>query len=323
MPKFLVFTHGGGRFANQMTNMAHLMAFALENKDEIGLVNPAFTSYSQYCNGFIDKGLATFPQQLVFPKGVTRFPKQATGWLNRLKIRYLHKQYASKNDWQSILLPNAVKNTFGNTYQNFDPQDSQFSKIITQKNTLLAGWGFRCWNFVEKHIDIIKQNLQLRDDISKTAKNNLNYRSNHAEVKIGIFIRQDDYRLWDNGKYFFETSQYVSWMEQLSGFYGDKKISFLIASAEKQPTSLFSKYNYQLASATENPKLSYIQDFAELSHCDIILTPPSTFSWWAGFLGDVPLLLVTEKNQQLATQDIIVNHILHAQHHAHLSKALK
>jgi hypothetical protein len=45
--KLIIFTHGGGRLANQLTNYAHLFAFWTENKEEFDVINLAFGPYSE------------------------------------------------------------------------------------------------------------------------------------------------------------------------------------------------------------------------------------------------------------------------------------
>ena len=42
-----------------------------------------------------------------------------------------------------------------------------------------------------------------------------------------------------------------------------------------------------------------IEDVYALSQCDYILGPPSTFSMWASFIGDVPLRIVKYANENI------------------------
>jgi len=44
MKNVIIFTHGGGRFANQLTNFANFIAFAEEN--EFALINIAFNDFA-------------------------------------------------------------------------------------------------------------------------------------------------------------------------------------------------------------------------------------------------------------------------------------
>ncbi len=65
----IIFTHGGGRLANQLTNFAHLFAFWSENKEEFDVINLAFGPYAELFDNFKQSSIG------YLPRGNNRFPK--------------------------------------------------------------------------------------------------------------------------------------------------------------------------------------------------------------------------------------------------------
>ncbi len=110
------------------------------------------------------------------------------------------------------------------------------------------------------------------------------------DMLVGVLIRQTDYRNWNGGKYFFTTSQYTDWMKQILDLFPAKNIGFIVASDEQQKPSAFQGLNLHFTSGSVNCGGHYLESLLELSACDLIASPPSTFSAWASFMGNKPLL---------------------------------
>jgi hypothetical protein len=62
---------------------------------------------------------------------------------------------------------------------------------------------------------------------------------------------------------------------------------------------------------------------AELSQCDMIMTPPSTFGVWAAFLGDIPILPLCDPSQVVSKQNLLYNNIFDAVFHPEMSVLVK
>lgn len=120
---------------------------------------------------------------------------------------------------------------------------------------------------------------------------------------IGIHVRRGDYRRFLNGKYFFEREDYEEVMEQLISYFKDPNILFFISSNEKIQFS--DKYHTFCLNDG-----GAIDDLYGLSICDYIVGPPSTFSQFASFLGQKPLLILWEKKQKIIMENFAVyNHL--------------
>jgi len=113
---------------------------------------------------------------------------------------------------------------------------------------------------------------------------------------IGIHIRRGDYKKFLNGVYYFEDEIYKSYMCKILAEreLHNKKIGFLLCSNEKINTNNFTPFNiFQI------PNSCHISDLYALSLCDYLIGPPSTFSMWSSFYGEVPLRFIKYANENL------------------------
>lgn len=107
------------------------------------------------------------------------------------------------------------------------------------------------------------------------------------DVIIGVHIRKGDYKEFFNGAYYFEDSVYYRYMKDLQAEMSGYKVGFLLCSNECVEHLSFQGLNtFQL----DNPNL--MEDLYALSKCNFIIGPPSTFSMWASFYGNVPLRIL-------------------------------
>jgi hypothetical protein len=143
------------------------------------------------------------------------------------------------------------------------------------------------------------------------------------QILIGVLIRQDDYRTWAEGKYFFETKQYVEWMRQVQDLFPGKKVGFVIASDEEQRREEFQPLPVHFSTGAKLGNAPFIESFAELAASDYIVTAPSTFGIWAAFLGNKPIIPVYQKGQVIEQKDILYRHLFDSIVHPHMSQSIK
>ncbi|WP_246028278.1 hypothetical protein [Leptospira fletcheri] len=122
--------------------------------------------------------------------------------------------------------------------------------------------------------------------LSKSDRLLFSYRENFDRI-IAVHHRRKDYRIWLDGKFYFEPELIRKKMEELRSeleSQGFRKILFLIFSDEKGE-------DYSVPGASVIPAQgSMVEDLYCMSRCDLILGPPSTFSGWAAYSGGVPIL---------------------------------
>lgn len=108
-----------------------------------------------------------------------------------------------------------------------------------------------------------------------------------ADIIIGVHIRRGDYRLFMDGKYYYSFAQYTSLCKNIVSFFKGEKIVFFIASNDKIDAEVMSGIDYFTIQNT-----SVVKDLYGLSVCDYIIGPPSSFSRWASFYGEVPIYFI-------------------------------
>lgn len=99
---------------------------------------------------------------------------------------------------------------------------------------------------------------------------------------IGVHVRHGDYETFANGMLYYSWAEYAELMKHVAELFADKPVTFLICSNVAIPKSAFDGFSYTIAPG--HPAI----DLYCLAACDAIIGPPSTFTEWASFYGEVP-----------------------------------
>ncbi|MBV0900411.1 O-fucosyltransferase family protein [Haloarcula salina] len=301
MTKHLIYTHGGGRLGNQLVNYANLLAFELENPDVDVLDLAIHPHIDQYGSPVLPLGDIREKSPDGLWQAIIRY-----GWgdgvverilkhrpLNGLQYQMLHRVANLRTDAQSMIGGNthAPFSVAGDSLDRVDLDDAQMIRQLKSKRvSVLAGWGVRCWSLVEKYRDRIRDHLQPAPVYLDTARSYIDSLQSSHDFVVGVLIRQGDYRTWNDGRYFFTSPEYRELLQKFEQQHAEKDVCFVIASDESQDDDLFKAESYRFATGDPFGSGHYLENFAELSLCDAVLTPPSTFSTFAAFLGDCPLV---------------------------------
>jgi hypothetical protein len=119
----------------------------------------------------------------------------------------------------------------------------------------------------------------------------------HARTVVGIHLRRADYRAWAGGRYSYSDGQYATLMSRISDRI-DGPTAFLLCSNEPVEARDFPGL-----AVFSVPQASGVEDLYALSRCDFIAGPPSTYSMWASFYGEVPLYIVEDADRPVALAD--------------------
>lgn len=118
---------------------------------------------------------------------------------------------------------------------------------------------------------------------------------NDHDVLVGIHMRRGDYKYYNDGKFYFDDSVYLYYIQRLTELLKEKKPLFMLCSDEEIDIDYFKK---QGVNAVVGPG-DMICDLYSLARCDYIIAPPSSYSTWASFYGDVPLCRIRDIKQEL------------------------
>ena len=333
--KLIVFTHGGGRFTNQLISYSHLIAFILENQHEFDLINMAFWPYAHLLEMTSSDLLCRLPTQHNrwrqlenLRASLNALPAKLSVRARSNSIRVLYAYGTISPGIQTIIAKETLgfRYCFGKKIDGLDLANFDDISLLNQaKITFLAGWGIRSWSLFKKYQPTIIKYLAIRKRYTDIAKNFVESLRNKYDFLIGILIRQGDYRKYKQGRYFFETEQYIRWMVQAKEIFSttSSKIGFIVASDEPQEWEKFKDLNVHFATGIAGSQGHYAESMAELSQCDMVMTPPSTFGVWAAFVGNIPILPLYKTSQTISKANLLNNHIFDAIVHPHLSVAVK
>lgn len=126
------------------------------------------------------------------------------------------------------------------------------------------------------------------------------FNNNNNNLTIGVHIRRGDYKTFKNGIYYYSDNDMIKFLSQIENEF-EKNINFLLCSNEKIKNKSFEQFNtFQI------PNANLIEDLYALSKCDYIIGPPSTFSMWASFYGQKPLLFIKNSRQKIKKNDFSI-----------------
>ncbi len=177
--------------------------------------------------------------------------------------------------------------------------------LLKNKDYLVWGWCFRdAANFC-KYADDIRDFFRINSVYIKKVENELLEKRKVYDSIVGVHIRRGDYSTWNDGKYYFDDSEYVSIIEQMSSLMPFKKVLFIICSNESVNVLPYKDLERNHLGIWI-PQSNFVEELFLLSKCDKIIGPPSTFTLWASFYGNIPYLHIEEKNFKIKEQDFKV-----------------
>ena len=177
-----------------------------------------------------------------------------------------------------------IKFIFGKDEICFYFRKNNYIKIVKD-------WEFRKNNLTTKfYLDL--KNLYSFDKKNLSNKfiyliNSLNSLKKQGKFIVGLHIRRKDYKSWNGGKYYFSDQIYKQIINKLrKKLVKDKLIPYiLVLSDDVISPCLNCDY---LSNG------SWKEDQLILQICDLIIGPPSTFTMWASYISQTPLIQIKD-----------------------------
>ncbi len=165
---------------------------------------------------------------------------------------------------------------------------SDLDKARTGWFTLVGGFDFRVHDLTEKYRDYFVEKYSM--DKSKLADNGL--ANDVAQWKaagmtvVGVHLRRGDYKRFKNGIYFYSDAVYEGIMRAFE--------AQIAATGSRAKFLLFSNESFSIAPGGNlNCTFSrndWLTDHHLMGLCDYLVGPPSTFTFWASYMGKVPVM---------------------------------
>lgn len=148
-----------------------------------------------------------------------------------------------------------------------------------------------------KHYDEIRGIFAFKQEVINKCQGILDNFEIGDRVTVAVHYRRGDYKVWRNGQYYFSENEFIMQMQSIKEQLGD--VLFLIASNEKVTKELFANNGLEVKLICG----TVIEDLCCMSMCDYIMGPPSTFSAWAGYIGNKKLLWMKEHNKSYTMEN--------------------
>jgi hypothetical protein len=269
-----------------MIVFAHFIACALEHN--VKIANPAFDEYAGYFQSTRQDILCRYPLRRSILRGgesLRRLLYYFTYYLTRVIVRgRLNNQLI-----ETIIL---------GWEDEYKLDGAEFVKLLERKRLIIAqGWKFRGTSYFAKHADSIRDYFRPLDRHEKAVAEMLGRVRKECDVVVGVHIRLGDYSNFKGGKYFFDVEKYMALMRQVNSLFDNRKVGFLVCSNEQHDPQKFS--GLRVFYGTGQP----LEDMYGLAGCDYIMGPPSTFSMWASFYGEVPLYQLEDADRKVSIED--------------------
>ncbi len=270
-----------GQLCNRLWAFSFFIAFALKHR--VGIYIPNFREYESYFENLAavpDVHFRIVRKPQIIDTLTYQCYRLATKLLRIISSFfsvkffgiYLDSHHWTHESWAFSLLKKRANIVYLGSW--FHPKD--VAALLEYKDALIKL--FEPKNIYKKKVETLFGDLRLRHD-----------------VIIGIHIRRRDYADFHGGAYLFDDAVYLRYMKAFKDGYGEKRICYFLSSDEPVDGSSFKEYE---AVSLEAPTM--IEDIYALSKCDYILGPPSTFSMWASFVGNVPMRIVRYGNEKLS-----------------------
>lgn len=282
----LIIASKPGQLGNRLFLFAQFIGCARDHK--IAVVNAGFDEYAPYFQTTNRDLFCRYPPQ------ASTLPRGATARKVLYKICYYAARALVKSGFESDAL-RAVSLDWEEELRLDDPKF--LAKLKRRQLVLMQGWLFRDEPAVARHAQAIREYFRPREEFRANVSALIERAREACDVLVGVHIRHGDYRTYKGGQYFYELETYAALLERVESLWPERRVAFLICSNAEQDKSFLSRF--QNISGTGH----LIEDMYALAACDYLIGPPSTYTMWASFYGEVPLYMIEDPRRAPALAD--------------------
>ncbi len=286
--KVIIINHNG-QLGNQLWNYAAVYAYCLEKG--YGCANPAFYQYVRY---FPACRTGLLPR-LFFGRLFQHFPKKRFS-ISRLYNLYLRLRFGRKKLARAIQ-PSDNGGSFTETFflppsKNTDQQQKERLRVAeaAPDDIIFSGYAFRNPDGLIRYHEQVRRFFSPRPNIRVAGQKLVNEARKKYGKIVGVHIRQNDYRTFQNGAYYFTPESVAMILKDFSAQTGLSDACFIIASDEKIAPEIFAGLNFFFSSG------KILDDLFTLAQTDLIIGTNSTFGAFAAYYADVPLIIFSKES---------------------------
>lgn len=317
----VIYTQGRGRLGNQLIRFAHWMAWVRAQAGRAEVIDVGFWPFAGHFAAWRESPGCVFPARRSAADTWARLRALFPVWALRRgetpRQRLVHALGRCRRGWQAIRLDDARGEAIDLDSPAF------FERISRCPVTTCTGWKVAGWRLFAEHQAELRRYFQPESESLARAREFLAPLRQQYDVIAGLLIRQTDYREWHDGRFCYPTADYAAWIRQLLDLHSGRRVGIVVACDERQDPKAFAGLPCHFATGSANAGGHWFESFVELSLCDLVLSPPSTFAAAAAYVRVVPLWPLVEKGQQLAFAQLLTDPLVEAARHPVFSLAVK
>lgn len=287
-----------GQLGNRLFLFAHLVANAAEYG--CAVANPSFAAYARFfvAPAADDFGLLPVRVAMLRHRRLAWVLERLLGLVQRPQtFRWLAELGQRLPAWLGLPQLLYLDDSAG----TFDLRSGAYLADVRQRVVLLHGWCFRDRPSFAQHAGLIRRLFALVPPHQQAVTAVLAGCRRTAQVLVGVHIRRGDYATFANGQYFYGNDVYAGHLRALRAqFAPAQRVEFLLCSDEALNLADFEGLPVHRGSG------HFVEDLYALAGCDYLLGPPSSYSMWASFYGEVPLCHLHYAKQELHLTDFTV-----------------
>lgn len=317
-PHQIIYTHGGGRLGNQVIRFAHWIAWALEHAGEVEVLDLAFWPHAR------DFAVWRAHPGCVFPIRAGRADRWATRFPGMLRALEKNSRLPRAVQAAGRVWPGRQAVDLDVAREESLALDADFlGRARRRAVTCVCGWKIANWALVERRDAAVRECFRPAPEHAQAAAEFVGGLRRAHDLVIGVQLRQSDYRAWHDGRFLFSAEQYAAWLRQIAALHPGRRVAFVVTSEVAQEPAVFAGLPVFFAGGSANAGGPAIRSWAELALCDVIVSPPSTFSATAAWVGGVALWPLAAADQAMALAQIFSGGIVAAARHPLFSLAVK
>lgn len=286
----VIVNYKAGQLANRLFHFAHFISNSIEYGYQ--LINPSFNDYKHLfattsTNNFEGLKIST---SITSKDSVDSLIRKSICGVGKVLVKplrktpFYHFHEIKEYDMQDVC---------------FDMNDQEFVSSATSKLMFIDGWLYRDFKNFQKHAPVLRKIFTPAPAYQNEVTRIIDQCRSMADVIVGVHIRRGDYKTFLNGCWYYEDEIYAEKMRAMKAILEEqnKTCVFLICSNEK-----INEENYKGLSIVTGDR-HFIVDLYCLSQSDYLIGPPSTFTMWASFYGETPLLTLENAAKEVILSD--------------------
>ncbi|WP_051718769.1 hypothetical protein [Hymenobacter sp. IS2118] len=287
-----------GQLGNRLFLFAHLVANATEYG--YAVANPSFAAYAPYFVAPAADDFGALPVRVAVLR--RRWLARVLELLMSLVQRpQVFRGVAAVARWLPAWVGLPALLYLDDNAGTYDLRAAHYVARARQGPVLLHGWCFRDRPSFAQHASLIRRLFALVPLHRQAVCAVLASCRLSAEVLVGVHIRRGDYATFAQGQYYYENAVYAGHLRALQAqFDPGQRVVFLLCSDEELDLNAFAGLPVHRGSG------HFVEDLYALAGCDYLLGPPSSYSMWASFYGEVPLCHLHHPTQELKLSDFAV-----------------